>query len=178
MNVCDAAVPLLYVLMGSLIQRTDLAKCHVVLVPAGVILASTAEAVGAAPKSVTRAAVWVDVGAASASQRSHDVVALNAIHGWHDAGQHRGVTSELGGGLSFIEAPLVQRIALQEVRLLAMFTHSKPDRVRAVFERIYLPQRVVWILLSWEQYLIDFEEGLLIVHEQIKEVIAVLRCEL
>ena len=94
--------------MGSLIQRTDLAKCHVVLVPTGVILASTAEAVGAAPKSVTRAAVWVDVGAASASQRSHDVVALNAIHGRHDAGQHRGVTSELGGGLSFIEAPLVQ----------------------------------------------------------------------
>ena len=59
-----------------------------------------------------------------------------------------------------------------------MFTHSKPDRVGAVFERIYLPQRVVWVLLSWEQYLIDFEEGLFIVHEQIKEVIAVLRCEL
>lgn len=51
--------------------------------------------------------MWVNVGATSTSKRSHDVVALDAIHCWHDAGQHRGVAGELGGGLGFVEASLV-----------------------------------------------------------------------
>lgn len=41
-----------------------------------------------------------------------------------------------------------------------------------------VPQRVVWVLLSWEEYLVDLKEGLFIVHEQIKEVISVLSSEL
>ena len=80
----------------------------VVLTGTGVVLASSTEPVGAASKSVARAStVWVDVGAAPTSERSHDVVALDAIHRWHDAWQHCGVTSELSGGLCFIKTSLV-----------------------------------------------------------------------
>ena len=79
----------------------------VLLPTTGVVLASSAEPVGAASKTLARAGVWVNVGATSASERSHDVVALDAIHRRHDTRQHCGVTSELSGGLCFIEASLV-----------------------------------------------------------------------
>ena len=153
---------LLYVLVRSLIQRL-----HCILIIVAIPLKSTLT-------------VLLMVLVYTLSPNSHwinEIVALNAVHSWHDAWQDGAVALQLGGGLCLSDASVVQGVSSQVVELFACFhVWTELDGFWTIFEHVCLLQLVV-VGLFREQYFIYFEKRLLVVHEQIEQIVSILSCE-
>jgi hypothetical protein len=97
---------LLYILVRSLIQRLHWVLIIVII-----------------PLKSTLTFLWMVLVYALSpnSHRINEIIALNAVHSWHDAWQDGAVALQLGGGLCLSDASVVQGVSSQVVEMFASF---------------------------------------------------------
>lgn len=93
------------------------------------------------------------------------LVTLDTVDGWHDCREHRGELSWTEG--SFLGEVTTDVKVWVTVLVLGW---SQLDSIRAVSELHLL----FVTAFSWEEDLIDFKQGFLVIHKQVQNIVSIL----